>query len=82
MPGYRKVFIWRKAVQGMAYQGPVHQILRMENGQAGNVLKAGRNHVIIVTDPDGIRVGIIGIQYRVLIRSITLVSYPNLRYVC
>jgi hypothetical protein len=74
--------IARIAVQPVDHMGgdaPVHQILRMEDGDAGRVGEGRGDEVEIVADADDVGIGIIGEQHRVAIGAIALVGPPHLR---
>ena len=52
----------------------------MEDGEAGDGVKAGRGHVKIVAHAYHVRVGVIRLNYRIAVRAIAVVGGPNLGY--
>jgi hypothetical protein len=49
----------------------------MQNRQPGNSIETGGDHVKIIVHPANIRIGIIRMQDRVFIISVTEIGYPN-----
>ena len=72
-------FYWGQSVRyGSANDSPVHQIFGVEYLQSGQTVETGRCHVVIISYTAGIRVGIVCIEYRVLVLTVSLVGYPYL----
>ena len=68
-------------LQGIIDNTPIHQILGMENRQPRRTSEAGSGHIKIITGRTDIRVGVIGMQYRISISTVTLIRHPYLGYV-
>ena len=78
---YRLVIIVKgKLVNDVIDDLPVHQILRMQQRHCRGVTEAGSDHKIILSHTNGIRVRIIGIQDRVGIGAVALISDPHFMY--
>ena len=63
--------------QGVTREAPVHQVDGVKNGETGDMAEARRRHPVIVTRPDGIRVGVIGVQDGIAVRAVAEVGDPR-----
>jgi hypothetical protein len=56
---------------------PVDEIARVENRQAGDVAEARGDEPIVVADADGIGIGIVGEEDRILIMAVAEIGEPR-----
>ena len=75
----RKDRVRLQSLQGMAYQLPMHQITRVENGQTRQTVKGTRRKIIVIAHGDYVRITVIGIEHRIRKSSIPIVRVPYLR---
>lgn len=66
---------------GRADEGPIHQVLGVEDLEARQAVEARRGHVEVVAHAAGIGVGVVGIEDGVLVGAVSLIGHPYLRYV-
>ena len=57
---------------------PVHQVVGVENGQAGRAFETGSHHVEVFAHADDVGVGVVGVQDGILVGAIAVVGYPDL----
>ena len=67
----------RQPVQDVIDEGPVDQVLGVEDREAGQVVEAGGNEVEILPDPDRVRIRIVGVEHGVTVRPVPLVREPQ-----
>ena len=67
---------WQCIGYGSTNDTPVHQIFGVKYLKSGQTVETGRCHVEIISYTAGIRVGIVCIEYRVLVLTVSLVGYP------
>ncbi len=60
----------------MTQDFPVDQIAGMQNRQTRNAGKRGCRHVKVIPYPYHIRIGIIGMQYRIPVCSVAVIGDP------
>ena len=56
---------------------PVHQVPGMQQGNCRSIAETGGNHKIVLSHPNGIRVGIIRIKNRVFVSPVPLICNPH-----
>ena len=73
----------RQCLDGIVHNLPIHQILRMENGQAGNAIERGSRQIEVFARSSHahIRVAIVGIDDGIRKGAVAIVRAPHLRFV-
>ena len=70
-------------LQGIAHNLPIHQVLRVEDGQSRRTMETRGRHIIIL--PAGayahVGVGVVSIDYRIGICPVAIIGTPHLRTV-
>ena len=65
----------------MSNDGPIHQILRVEDGKSGKTVETGSRHVVIVSYAANIGVTIVCTQNGVVVLAVSKIGYPYVGHV-
>jgi hypothetical protein len=63
--------------QCVTNDAPVDEIFGVQDGESGSALEAGGGHVVVVADADDVGVGVVGVNDRIAIGSVTVVGAPD-----
>ena len=76
MPGHGKILLRYKSGQCMTNQVPVHQILGVQHRESRNMIETRCRHPVIIADPDGIGIRVVGLENGVFVGAVAQVGHP------
>ena len=71
----------QRVCHGVAYDSPVHEVLRVEDGQTGQAVEAGCRHVVVVAHAAHVGVAVVGAQDGIVVVAVAHVGHPYVRHV-
>ena len=77
--GFVKYLLGFLFLQGMTDDGPIHQVLGVQDGQSGDAVERRGRQIIVLTNGTHVWVTVVGIKHRIGVRTVTIVRTPHLR---
>jgi hypothetical protein len=65
--------------EDMVDEPPVYEVVRVKDRQSRYSVEARRGHKEILADADDVRVGVIGVDYRIPVGTVTVIGRPYFR---